>query len=184
MINDFSHAASSPPAPRFLLLCPLSRNPSHSSPHFSSTRHRIKYQARLKDRRPTVRCARECARAGACVRAGKKRNTHVDPISMSRTIGKECGAKSVSDGSRIVAGESGEKRTGPTSDVILPESGRNSAVSPNILRLALSLCPPRVARRLAPRSRPPSPSRRILQAGNVPTQWRLTGCTWDNRSPG
>lgn len=82
MINDFF--PPSPPTPLFRLLCPLSRNLFDSSPHSSPTSRRIKYQARLKDRQSVV-----CARARACMCARKKRNTHVDPISASRMIGKK-----------------------------------------------------------------------------------------------
>lgn len=81
--------------------------------------------------------------------------------------------------SRIILSED-RRGTSVVSDIRFP--GVIRAVSSNTLRLSPSRRVSRVVSYLAPF---PSPrQRRILEAGNVPAQWRLTGCTWDNRSPG
>jgi len=118
--------------------------------------------------------------------------THDDPISTSRTIERKKESTALLRIARrriyvLVAKKSARKRHVCTSHIY----SRYSAFDVHKIRPFLQTFPvsfslsPSLAPSLARLPRAPSPpARRAPRAGNVPTQWRLTDCTWDNRSPG
>lgn len=148
----------------------------------------------------------------ALISVRRKRNTHVDPLPTSQTIEKTCAVLGVpstrrprissartAPSSRLHRAGIGQKERRARHDSLF-RVGCNSAVlqththalSPSLppsllLPLPLSFplsCPlSYVSYRRVSYTLPPFCAF-SLQAGNVPTQWRLTGCTWDNRSPG
>lgn len=78
-----------------------------------------------------------CARTRACVRAGKKRNTHVDPISTSRTIEKECTAPRKA--AATVADHPRRERRGTGRPYVRYDSPDSGVIRPFLQTLPVSL---------------------------------------------